>query len=94
MPNKRTDPTFGLPYRSADETDVRQTWDAAIHAQVPLLRACELCLHSVQRADGRHCQCPAVRMVNGLQPVHIVRGAGEACGPGAHHLDMASWSSK
>lgn len=73
MPDKRTDPALGLPYRSADHTDVRHTWAAAISAQVPQLRACDLCLHS------------------GLQPVRIVRSAGEACGPGARHLDMASW---
>lgn len=91
MPDKRTDPALGLPYRSADHTDVRHTWAAAISAQVPPLRACDLCLHSAPHADGLQCHCPAVQVVCGLQPVRIVRSAGEACGPGARHLDMASW---
>lgn len=91
MSAKRTEPTLGLPYRPAEQTDVRHTWAAALSAQVPPLRACTLCMHSAPEHDGLHCLCPDVRLVSGLQPVHIVRGAGEACGPGARHLDMASW---
>jgi hypothetical protein len=91
MPVKRTTPALGLPYRPADQTDVRHTWAAALSAQVPPLRACELCLHSAEVSQTLLCLCHEVRRVSGLQPVHIVRGAGEACGPGARHLDMASW---
>lgn len=91
MPAHRTSPTLGLPYRPADQTDVRDTWAAARKAQVPPLRACDLCLHSQQMSQALHCLCPAVRRVSGLQPVHIARSAGEPCGPGARHLDMASW---
>lgn len=91
MTDKRTAPVLGLPYRSSEQTDVRHTWAAAISAQVPPLRACDLCLHSAPHADGLQCHCPTVLVISGLQPVRIVRGAGEACGPGARHLDMASW---
>lgn len=58
---------------------------------VPPLRGCALCLHSLERDGTLHCVCPAVRVVAGVQPVRLVRQPGEACGPGADHLDMAAW---
>lgn len=93
MPVKRTEPTLGLAYRPASESDVRHTWAAAA-ITIPRLRACALCVHSQLKANGLHCQCPAVRLVGGQQPVHIVRAEGEACGPCARHLDMAAWSAQ
>ena len=88
---KRTEPTLGLPYRNAEHTNVRDTWAAARSAQVPPLRACALCKHSQPNDAGLQCQCPDVKLISGLQPVAIVRGPGEPCGPGARHLDIPTW---
>ncbi len=64
---------------------------AAAGSLVPPLRACDLCVHR-READGQlHCACPAVRELQGIQPVRVVRSYGEACGPEARHLHMASW---
>lgn len=65
----------------------------ALAELVPPLRACVLCRHSIERNNDLHCDCPSVRVVSGVQPVRLVREPGEACGPGANHLDMAAWSA-
>ncbi len=64
---------------------------AAAETLVPPLRACALCVHKRVDGDELRCACPAVREVRGVQPVRLVRAYGEACGPEAKHLHMASW---
>lgn len=58
---------------------------------VPPLHGCTLCDHRANLEGTLHCNCPAVRNVHGLKPVRLVRAMGEACGPGATHMDIAAW---
>jgi hypothetical protein len=58
---------------------------------VPPLRGCVLCVHSLRHQGELHCACPAMRQVAGMRAVHVVRAAGEMCGPGAQHMDMQAW---
>ncbi|GKS83243.1 hypothetical protein AVMA1855_03845 [Acidovorax sp. SUPP1855] len=66
----------------------------ALAALVPPLRGCALCMHSTRIGEALHCNCPAVRKVFGLQPVHVVRQTVGACGPGAAHMHMDAWGAQ
>ncbi len=64
--------------------------------QVPLLRACALCVHASGRSsesdDVLLCRCPSfVRQGASSVSCHVARSAAGQCGPDAQHLDMASW---
>jgi hypothetical protein len=62
---------------------------------VPLLatpfRACELCTHSIARAERLVCDSPAVRLVGRPEALDVARASTGICGPNARHLDMPSW---
>ena len=97
MPIKRTEPCLGLPYQRAADTDIRSTFARMeldrLASLVPPLRGCDLCMHSTTRNGLLHCGYPDVRMVFGLQPVHVIRTTDAACGPGAAQKDMPEWSA-
>ncbi len=62
--------------------------------QVPLLRACSLCVYASERSSETvlQCRCPAfVSRRASSVPCHVARSAAGPCGPDAQHLDMASW---
>lgn len=60
--------------------------------QVPLLRACALCLHSAGEHLALTCAEPTVQAIHGDGVlVKVARAPGAACGPDAHRLDMLSW---
>ena len=61
--------------------------------QVPLLRACALCVHTSgqQTAADLQCRCPAFVGQRSTMPCHVARAAAGPCGPNAQHLDMLSW---
>jgi hypothetical protein len=63
--------------------------------QVPMLRACVLCLHSTGQHLALSCSALAVVQIHGTDtPVQQARKAGAACGPDARHLDMPSWQPR
>ena len=62
--------------------------------QVPALRACALCMHSavLPGATDMACLCPTVVAVHGRTvTAQAARTGSGACGPDAHHTDMAAW---
>lgn len=66
----------------------------SIFWQVPYLRACALCMHSAGQQPGPAlvCHSPVVSAVHGARTTcATARAPGSACGPDAHHMDMAAW---
>lgn len=62
--------------------------------QVPLLRACALCVHTAgeQPTGTLMCRAPAALIgQRGGTPCAVARAADGCCGPNAIHLDMAAW---
>lgn len=66
----------------------------SITRQVPALRACALCMHSAGQQAGLVlvCHSPDVSAVHGPRTTcATARAPAAACGPDAHHMDMAAW---
>jgi hypothetical protein len=63
----------------------------APHHAPTAFRACELCIHRVARDGQLLCGRAAGQMAGPPEPLHVARSDAGACGPGARHLDMASW---
>ena len=62
--------------------------------QVPALRACALCMHSAGHQPGPAlvCHSPDLSAFHGARTnCATARAPGAACGPDAHHMDMAAW---
>jgi hypothetical protein len=62
--------------------------------QVPVLRACAICMHSAgeQLASELACHNAEVAAIHRPgAPCRIARAQAGACGPDARHMDMHSW---